>query len=99
MHLQGCQSELKKFRKNKEKSEELKQLERIQQGLLLDKDILRQLKVKSFYQRKLELIVVGEHPGENKTERKRLSSAIKIYSFDIGTWTEYEELFIQFYKD
>ena len=47
MHLQGCQTELKKFRKNKENSEELEQLERVKQGLLLDKDILRQLKVKS----------------------------------------------------
>ena len=42
----GCQKELKKFRKNKENFEELSQLQRVQQGLLLDKDIIKQLKVK-----------------------------------------------------
>jgi len=41
----GCHEELQKFNKNKEDSEEIQQLHRVKESLLLDKDIIKQLKV------------------------------------------------------
>ena len=65
----GCEKELKKFRKNKENFEELSQLQRVQQGLLLDKDIIKQLKVKmkvvptcTLY---IDIVIPGQHWGKN----------------------------------
>jgi len=41
----GCHEELQKFSKNKEDAEEMQNLNRVKDGLLLDKDIFKQLKV------------------------------------------------------
>jgi len=41
----GCQEEIQKLNKMKEDSEEIEKLKRVKESLLLDKDIIKQLKV------------------------------------------------------
>ena len=48
--IKGCQEEIQKLNKMKEDSEEIEQLKRVKESLLLDKDIIKQLKVYIYLQ-------------------------------------------------